>query len=151
MSGFYLFLSSEDSVHVHKNNNFADFITEFDREIVLEEICGLGWRQQWSFALTDISIDYLPDLEHKPPESVIVLCDLAVPSYINNSQVGVIRTLNSTSEVAGSLYQCYYIATNKARFNNIRIQLKNTNLEALDRALWVGVKSLKCILHFQRN
>jgi len=150
MSGFYLFVCSKDSVLAHPTNKFSDFIVEFDSEIDLEEACGLGWRQLWAFAVTDISIDYLPNQQIKPPERVVLLCDLCVPSYINNTQAAVLRTIASGSEESASLFHPYYIGVNKKKFSSIRFQLKNVNLQALDSAKWKGVAELRCILHFQR-
>lgn len=150
MSGFYLFLSSEDSSRTYPNNGYTDFIVEFDRQIILEDNCGLGWKQEWSFALADISIDFL-NSSGTIPEPVVVICDLAIPSYIKATEAGVLRTIVGSAETGLSLYNTYYIGVNKASFNRIRIQLKSQSLEALNTKLgWPSESVLKCTLHFQR-
>ena len=147
-----MYLSSKDSKHLHSTNIFLNFLVEFDREIVLDDSCGFGWRQEWSFALMDISADY-PNTRRSLPESVPVLCDLATNSYINGNSVGVLRIIDSDGETtAGSLHNTYYIGVNKTRLKKIRIQLKNQHLEDLDISKgWSVDRELKCILHFQKS
>lgn len=153
MTGFCLFLSSDDSKHMYPSNTFHDFTVEFDRQIELEQWSALGWKRQWTFALTDISIDHL-NVRQTIPESVVVLCDLAEPSYINSTQASVIRTLDKSGEVsiAASLHNIFYVGVNKVSFNKLRICLRNRQLEALTIGKgWEIESELKCTLHFQRE
>lgn len=151
MSGFYMFLSSEDSVNLFPNNTFSDFWTEFDHEIVLDEQCGYGLRQQWSFALTEVFIDFLPD-QQTLPEPVVILCDLCSQSYLNGSQVQVLRTLSGAGEVGTSLGLTHYIGVNKLRFNKIRIQVVTRDLKPLSvTSGWPSKGVLRCTLHFSKG
>ena len=146
-----MFLSSKDSSNLFSKNNYKDFWVEFDHEIVLEEQCAFGFRQQWSFALTEIYID-LPSDKQTLPEPVVILCDLCTPSYINSNQVQVLRTVSGAGDVGTSLGLTHYIGLNKTRFNRIRIQVVNRDLKTLTKSSgWPDTGDLRCTLHFTRS
>ena len=151
MSGFYLFLSSSDSANIYANNSYKDFTVDFDREITLERQCGMGFRQEWQFALTELSVDFL-EADDSLPEGVIVTCDLCSPSYIYGNEVQVLRTITSYSELSASLGQTYYIGVNKHCFNRIRISVLDRELKELSTVKgWPEKADLKCTLHFIRS
>lgn len=159
--GFYLFLSSTDSVNIHKHNNYKEFWVEFDEIVELEQSCGFGFSQQWQVALTDLTIDWPSDDSNGSigrvttqtiPEEVVVLTDLCEPSYIHGTKASILRNIGSGSEIGGSLYNTYYIGVVPISFNRIKIELRNRQLEPLTIAKgWPREGKLKCTLHFNRN
>ena len=151
MSGFFMFLASDDSSSIYTNNTYKDFCVEFDHEIVLEAECGFGFRQQWQFAVTEVTLDTIKTDEGLP-ESTVILCDLCKPSYIKGTQAQVLRTLSSAGELTGSLGLTHYIGVNKNTFNRVRISLLNRDLKPLLPANgWPETARLKCTLHFIRS
>ena len=146
MSGFYLFLSSADCKKVFADNRFDNFRVQFEPEIKLACEC----RQEWSFALTEISI-ITPAKSHSlPPETCTVLCDLAEGSYMRETYNPILRRIDTDAEASGSLFQTYYIGVNSTQFNCIRIYLKNKDLEDLDAKLWHPSTVVNLTLHFQK-
>ena len=138
-----MYLSSTDSRSLMPNNLFDDFTIELLREYVFT-------KQQWVFALTEISVSGLEKSLRKLPESVTVLCNLANESYICEQLTPVLRSITAEADIGASLYQNHYISVNSLWFNKVRIYLRNQNLQVLDRKLWAGEKlTLKCTLHFQ--
>lgn len=149
---FYVFLSSKDSIDRFPNNTFDDFIVDLDTSINLEEPGGLGFNLTWTVALTELSLDTLTATEQILPQSVSVVCDLAVPSYINSTQRSVLRVLPATGEFSSSLHLPYYIAVSKLRFSRVRIQLQDSKFDKLQLSSgWKAKSVLKCTLHFLRS
>ena len=149
--GFYLYLSSKDSENIYKSNNYKDFYVEFDHQIVLEQSCGFGFERQWQVALTELSIDFL-NTDQTLPEGVVVLTELCEPSYINGTQLSILRTIASSAETNASLYNTYYVGVVVSSFNRIRIQLKNRDLKELQLEKgWPQNAVLQCTLHFIKN
>lgn len=145
MSGFYMFISSDDCKDVFADNTFYDFTIEVKPEINLTGGSGFG---EWAFALTDISLDSATDTPL--PETCTVLCDLARGSYMSAGSVPILRRIDVESETSGSLFQTYYIGVNKLIFNRIRIYLRNRDLLPLDKSLWNSKAVLNLTLHFQK-
>jgi len=145
MSGFYIFLSSEDGKTKFSENKFDSFVVELTPAITLA--C-TPYHSDWTFALTEIS---LTNSSHSLiPEPCVVLCDLAQSSYINDTHASVLRTFGSDVDKVGSLYHSYYIGLNSTYFNRITISLKNYDLKPLDSKLWDQQTITKLVLHFQR-
>lgn len=143
-----MFLSSADCKDVFADNRFDDFTIQFEPEIKL----GCESRGEWSFALTEISIDTNDDDEKQSllPETCTVLCDLAEGSYMREAHVPILRRIDADSETSGSLFQTYYIGLNSTHFNRIRIFLKNKDLNSLNRELWKATTTVRLTLHFQK-
>ena len=157
MGGFYLFLSSQDSISLYPLNKYDDFTVEFDRPIELPETCGFGYTQTWRFALTEISLETVGGKDRRSlPESVVVLTDLCATSYIHATEAPVLRTIGAKGELGSGLGQIYYIAVNKSSFNRLRIQIRDRELKPLvknnqEDKLWPERGVLKCSLHFIRS
>ena len=139
-----MFISSDDCKDVHEDNTFYDFKIDIDPEINLSSR-GLG---EWTFALTDITLDNASNTTL--PETCTVLCDLARGSYMKKGSVPLLRRIDVASETSGSLYQTYYIGLNRLIFNRIHFYLKNRDLQPLDQSLWDSKAVLNLTLHFQK-
>ena len=155
MNAFYMFISSKDSIKLYKDNAYDDFYVQFDREIVLEQSCSLGYKQSWQFALVELSVEFEGRRNNSLPDGVLILSDLAEPSYVNATELGVLRCIASKGEAGNSLGQIYYIGVNKTRFNCLRIQVKTRDLKALnksseDKNAWPAEGEFRCVLHFTR-
>lgn len=146
MSGFYMFLSSADCTGVFGDNRFDNFRVQFEPEIKLDCEC----RQEWSFALTEISIDTPSRQQSLPPETCTVLCDLAEGSYMRGSHQPILRRIDGDAEASGSLFQTYYVGLTSNHFNCIRVYLKNKDLDELDAKLWHPSTVVNLTLHFQK-
>ena len=155
MSGFYLFVSSNDSVQYHKDNNYHDFIVELDREYDLRSAQTFRNRSQWCVALVEISLENMQNnISPRIKDDVLVLCDLIRPSYIKSTERRILRPIssNSSGRIA-SLFQPYYIELDTLTFSNIRITLLDKQLKKLSSLDgWPDEKtfSLSCTLHFQK-
>ena len=149
MSGFYLFVSSVDSLDNRPNNKPYDFIVELGRSYTLES-CG-GWRGVWCVALLEVRLSTSQG-EQSIPEEAFVLCDIAHSSFVRGTEQPVLRLLEAGENGhSSSLFQPYYIGLNRLTFSSLHIQLKNRDLEELK---WSGDLNsdsvLSCTLHFQR-
>ena len=100
----------------------------------LEEHTGLGFSQKWTVALTELTLSPISDDQEALPESVIVGCDLAEPSYINGTGNSLLHTLAAAKEITASLYQPYYMDVSKLHFRQIQITLKDSKLGRLSAA-----------------
>lgn len=144
MSGFYMFISSDDCKDVFADNSFYDFTIEVKPEIVLP----CGGAGEWSFALTDINLENVGGTAL--PETCTVLCDLARGSYMKGGSVPILRRIDVETETSGSLFQTYYIGLNNLIFNRLRIYLRNSDLRPLNYTLWDSKAILNLTLHFQK-
>lgn len=144
-----MFLSSNDCKDVFADNRFDDFRIQFEPEIKLPCEC----REEWSFALTEISIETADEneqLQSLLPETCTVLCDLAQGSYMRETHAPILRRIDADTETSGSLFQTYYIGVNSTQFNCIRVYLKNKDLKSLDGKLWKPSSVVHLTLHFQK-
>ena len=82
MTDFYLFLSSQDSLDVRKNNNTSDFWIQFPKTYSLEG--------QWLCDLKQVSFT----CNFKPKTRRLYLCsDIVEESYVRNTLVPVVRNI----------------------------------------------------------
>lgn len=151
MSGFYVFVSSIDSVRDRPRNRVDDFIVDLGRSYTLDS-CG-GWRGVWCMALVEVRLTTSQGEESIPSE-VFMLCDLAQSSYVRGTEQPVLRLLeagDNNNTHSTSLFQPYYIGLKRVTFSSLRIQLKNKNLDEVQWARNLDSKSvLSCTIHFQR-
>ena len=150
---FYMYLSSADSILAHVNNSWREFVCEFNPELILESACPYGLRSaSWSVSLLDLSISNL-DTADGLPESVVLLCDIAGPSYINGVKSPVLRSLPGAIEASVTLAQPYYIGVEQDHFNSLTIRCLTRDLDKLKHADWPADLGtvLQCTLHFLRN
>lgn len=147
MSGFYVFISSIDSLTTRPNNKPYDFIVDLGRSYTLDS-CG-GWRGLWCVALLEAKLSTSQG-EQSIPGDTFLLCDLAQSSYVRGTEQPVLRLLEGGEDThhSASLYQAYYIGLKRDTFSSIRIQLRDKNLDDLKKLDSDAV--LSCTLHFQR-
>ena len=143
-----MFISSTDCKDIFLDNTFDDFTIQLPREVELSCHGRFGMGTDWAFALTEITV--ADSVQSLIPESCIILCDLAESSYIKGSTAPVLRTITQATEKNGSLFQTYYIGSNKLKFNRLRIYIRNSNLGRLNKLLWGPNTTIKLILHFLR-
>ena len=155
MSGFYLFVSSRDSVEFHKNNCYHDFRVELGREYDLSRRQIVRSHTEWSMALVEIDLINLVDNSSpRIKDDVLAVCDLISPSFIRGTERCVLRPIPlANSGHFASLYQPYYITLNTNSFSSVHITLLDRQLKPLDSNNgWPEESkfSLSCTLHFQR-
>ena len=148
---FYLFLTSQDSEHIYKNNNFCDFIVELSNVTHLVTK-GKNCNSEWSVALTDVAI--IANGNQKSSlalPSVIITCNLLEETHLKGRHVPLLRILPGALVSGTSLQMPYYMKINSNTFSRIRIQLLDGNLDPIQ----VSEKDaddntfLSCTLHFQ--
>ena len=149
MSGFYVFISSTDSIANRPNNKPHNFIVDLGRAYTLVS-CG-GWRGLWCVALLEAKLSTSQG-EQSIPSDAFLLCDLAQSSYVRGTEQPVLRLLEGgENSHSASLFQAYYIGLKRDTFSSIHIQLKDKNLDELVWAKNLEPDSvLSCTLHFQR-
>lgn len=152
MAGFYLFVSSTDSVDLYPANTFDNFIVDLGRTYDLTEYC--GWREKWNMALVEAALHTNEGESQHFPQDIIVTCDLASPSFIYGTERCILRPIvGGEFSHSASLYQSYYIGLSQLRFHKLRIELKDRNLSPLDLSQFKGrgkQNRLSCTIHFQR-
>lgn len=152
MAGFYLFVSSVDSIDLYPSNTFDNFIVDLGRTYDLTEYC--GWREKWNMALVEVALHNDEGESQHFPQDIIVTCDLASPSFIYGTEGCILRPIDaSDSSHSASLYQTYYIGLSQLRFHKLRIELKERNLSSLDLTKFIERGKhyrLSCTIHFQR-
>ena len=82
MTNFYLFLSSQDSLDVRKNNSSSDFWIQLPKTYSLEG--------QWLCALKQVSFT----CDFKPKTRRLYVCsDIVEESYVRNTLVPIVRNI----------------------------------------------------------
>lgn len=151
MSGFFIYLCSDDSKNIFKNNTYHDFTVQLPKYIHLNTpSCHLGWTEEWSVAITEISLNGL-SLNRTLPSTVVVMCDVASHSFISDTERPVLRIIHANSEATTSLGQAYYVKVSQPVFNKIRIYISEIDLAPIDKEKWPKAGKLTCCLHFQRQ
>lgn len=151
MSGFYLFVGSDDSSNLHDTNSFSDFVVELGRTYDLTQHC--SWRETWNMALVEISL-LNGSKRRNLPSDVIVTCDLVMPSYIYGTESCILRSIaaNASNQQTASLHTSYYIGLKQLSFTRLRIGLRDHNLNPIDlkEGDWGVDPTTRCTIHFQR-
>lgn len=149
-SSFYLYLASNDSDNLFPGNNFLNFIVQFPRMLQLSQsaLDSAETSNGWTFAITDISISHQQSIIRD--SGVVLLCDLAPPAYIKNTEARVIRTLPGLGDDAASVIQPFYLEACQTNFNKIHIKVVDRELHDIDAGIYHADTVLRCILHFQR-
>jgi hypothetical protein len=125
----YLFLSSSDSKHIHKNNKWYDFTVEFSDMI--------DFQGHWECALAEIFFD--ADVA----ENLFIYCDICDYSYVGSKLLPTLRLINHK---ALEFVNLFFIKVNNPEVNRIRIYLrdKNNNIPSLE------VTEVNCTLVFKK-
>ena len=152
--GFYVYLKSTDSETIYPKSTYYDFIVQLPAYIDLPDSCSFGWKQNWHIGITDISLvtenqRFITSL----PTSCVILCNLLTESYLRGRFAPVLRILPSGTEVSASVGSVYYkqVHSTAHSFNEIRIQILDSELKALDLKVWPKKATLSMTLHFLRE
>ena len=134
-SGFYLYLSSVDSVDYFPSNTSDNFIVK------LPELYKLPGH--WEVALTEI---HLPARAGQTAESFSVYSDICEETVIGGIKEPVLRKLfNTTDEATFSQY--YYIPVRSKEIGSIRIFIKSTD----GKSVSFRKGTLHCTLHIRKR
>ena len=147
MAGFYLFVSSIDSLDLHPSNTVHDFVVELGRNYELT----CSRREKWCMALLEVRLDQ-GDVTQPILENTVITCDLAQPSYIQGTEQCILRSIDpSEGTQTASLYQPYYIGMKQCSFSRLRIRLLTRDLQT---PRWAEQQTesarLTCIIHIQK-
>lgn len=140
MTDFYLYLSSQDSLDVRKNNNPSDFWIQFPKTYSLEG--------QWVCALKQISFT----CDFKPKSRRLYLCcNIVEESYVRNTLFPVLRNIEienkSRKYKSESFEEGIYIPVNVTNLATIRVSLLDADLHPVQ----FESNDLHCVLHFMKN
>lgn len=156
MTGFYLFVSSEDSKTFHSENKYHDFIVELGRVYDLSDSSYIKSRARWSMALVEIKLDTIEESQPRPAltDEVLVICDLVTTSYVKGTEARVLRPLGLNEDsLFATISQAYYIELNRLNFSRFKITILDRDLNKLSKKNGWPVDAkwkLSCSLHFQK-
>ena len=140
MTDFYLFLSSQDSLDMRKNNSSSDFSIQLPKTYSIEG--------QWLCALKQISIT----CDFKPKARRLYLCsDIAEESYVRNTLVPIVRNIEiynkSKKYLTENFEEGIYLPVNVNHLTSVRVYLRDSDLQPVQ----FDSNDLHCLLHFKKN
>ena len=140
MTDFYLFLSSQDSLDVRKNNNTSDCWIQLPKTYSLEG--------QWLCALKQVSFT----CDFKPKTRRLYLCsDIVAESYVRNTLVPVVRNIEIYNKSKKYLTENFeddtYLSVNVTHLTSVREYLRDSDLKPVQ----FDSNDLHCVLHFKKN
>ena len=158
MTGFYLFVSSEDSKTYHTDNTYHDFVVELGRTYDLDENSYIKNRSKWSMALVEIKLEAKsgnePVDQPELKDEVLIICDLVTTSYVKGTEARVLRPLGLNDKALfATISQAYYIELNRLNFSRFKITILDKNLNKLSKKNGWPIEAewkLSCTLHFQK-
>ena len=134
-NGFYLYLSSVDSVDYFPSNTSDNFIVK------LPEVYKLPGH--WEVALTEI---HFPARAGQTAESFSVYSDICEETVTRGIKEPVLRKLFNTTDEA-TFAQYYYIPVRSKEISSIRIFIKSTDGEPVS----FRKGTLHCTLHMRKT
>ena len=140
MTDFYLYLSSQDSLDVRKNNSPSDFWIQLPKTYSLEG--------QWVCALKQISFT----CDFKPKSRRLYLCfNIVEESYVRNTLFPVLRNIEienkSRKYKSETFEEGIYLPVNVTNLTTIRVSLLDADLHLVQ----FESNNLYCVLHFKKN
>ena len=140
MTDFYLFLSSQDSLDVRKNNNTSDFWFQLPKTYSLEG--------QWLCALKQVSFT----CDFKPKTQRLYLCsDIVAESYVRNTLVPVVINIEiynkSKKYQTENFEDDTYLSVKVTHLTSVRVYLRDSDLKPVQ----FDSNDLHCVLHFKKN
>lgn len=158
MTGFYLFVSSEDSKAYHAENCYHEFIVELGRTYDLSDNSYIKSRGQWCMALVEIKLENLESdessLSPELKDEVLIICDLVTVSYVKGTEARVLRPLGlNERSLFATISQAYYIELSRLTFSRLKISIFDRDLNKLAKKNgWPTEEKwkLSCTLHFQK-
>ena len=117
MTDFYLFLSSQDSLDVRKNNSSSDFYTQLPKTYSLEG--------QWLCALKQAL--FTSDFKPKTTRRLYLCSDIVEESYVRNTLVPIVRNIEIYNKSKKYLTEYFdddiYLPVNVTHLTSIRVYL----------------------------
>ena len=143
MTDFYLFLSSQDSLDVCKNNNTSEFWIQLPKTYSLEG--------QWLCALKQVSFTRFT-CDFKPKTRRLYLCsDIVEESYVRNTLVPVVRNIEIYNKSKKYLTENFeydtYLSVNVTHLTSVRVYLRDSDLKPVQ----FDSNDLHCVLHFKKT
>ena len=140
MNNFYLFLSSQDSLDVRKNNSSSDFWIQLPKTFSLDG--------QWLCCLKQVSFT----CDFKPKTQRLYLCsDIVEESYVRNTLLPVVRNIEIYNESKNYLTEKFedgtYLPVNVTHLTSVRVYLRDSDLKPVQ----FDSNNLHCLLHFKKN
>ena len=140
MAGFYLFLSCQDSLDEHTNNNTSDFRIQLPKTYSLEG--------QWLCALKQVSFAS----DFKPKTRRLYLCsDIVEESYVRNTSAPVVRNIEIYNKSKKYLTENFevdtYLPVNVTHMTSVRLYLRDSDLKPVQ----FDFNDLHCVLHFKNQ
>jgi len=136
MEDFYVYLTSDDSIHLFPDNKPSEFTVNLGRNITL--------KGNWTCALKEITYHVHQDL----PETVYILCNKCEPSYVRNTYLPILRRLHFPLVEEGmytdTLYEPFYMKVIDSNISNLTISIRGQD----DSDVKFDYHSIKCVLHF---
>lgn len=139
MTEFYVYLNSQDSTNLRKNNSPSEFFVQFPKSYQLEDL--------WKCALIEVTLT----CDFKPRSSrLYVCCDIVQDSYVRNTSLPVLRNIEisgrynriKTETFTNPVYTRIKVHT----LDSIRIVLKDENLNPII----FESNDFHCLLHFKK-
>lgn len=140
MYDLHLYLSSQDSLDIRKNNNPSDFWIQFPRTYTLEG--------HWMCAVKEISFTS----NFTPKSSRLYLCcDIVEESYVRETSLPVLRNIEIQSRYkklkASEFSSPTYVPVKVTNLNTIRLYLLDEHLNQVE----FQSSDLHCVLHLKRR
>ena len=140
MTDFYLYLSSQDSLDVRKNNSPSDFWIQLPKTFSLEG--------QWVCALKQISFT----CDFKPKSRRLYHCfNIVEESHVRNTLFPVLRNIEienkSRKYKSETFEEGIYLPVNVTNLATIRVSLLDADLHLVQ----FESNNLHCVLHFKKN
>ena len=140
MTDHYLFLSSQDSIDVRKNNDPSEFYIELPKPYALQ-----GY---WDCGLTEISFT----TKFTPRSKRLYLCcDLVEESYVNDTLRPILRNVEVQSRYGKlksiEFVRPLYVKIRSQHFQKVRLYLLDESLLPVQ----FETNDLHCVLHLRKR
>lgn len=139
MDSFYLYLHSQDSPDIRKNNNPSEFWIQLPKSYHLEG--------QWACALTEITLD----CDFTPISKRLYLCcDFIEETYVRNTLIPVLRNVEigtkSKKLLSTEFTRLTYQPVTVTQLTSLRLYIKDEHLNPVI----FGTNDLHCVIHFKK-
>ena len=140
MDSFYLYLNSQDSLSIRKNNSPSEFWIQLSKSYHLDG--------QWTCALTEITLDC--DFKQRS-KRLYLCCDLVEESYARNTLIPVLRNIEIGTKykkvLSTEFIRPIYVPVTVTQLTSLRLYFKDENLNPVD----FETNDLHCVLHFKKS
>ena len=140
MNDFYLYLNSQDSFDIRKNNDPSEFLIQLPKSYTLEG--------SWTCAVTEVSLT----CDFKPRSQRLYLCgDFVQESYVRDSLLPVLRNFEIETRYKKLKHKEFVnlvrVPLTVTHLNSLRLYLKDEHLKPVQ----FNSKDLHCVLHFKKS